>query len=250
MPATFCGYWDPHGYAGLSQGGQAMDHESELNALSCPVGCHITLARNGTAGGVVRSWEGLSHRLIPHVLGLEAARRARYRLTWSPCCGTAGSLLSGIRDGSTRYSMDRGPLGRYCRVVLDMDCLDECRKAWKRRSILRETYPPRRAGAGDPGEGGLYGRIRARILAMAGSQGKVAALSWLDYWNLPGMFSHGELARIAAADAVNGQPGGLSQSQVARILGVGDATVSRHLSRARDELADLRPPDGDGSMAM
>lgn len=227
-----------------------MDHERELNALSFPVGCHITLARNGTDGEVVRSWEGLSHRLIPHVLGLESSRRARYRLSWSPCCGTAEALISGIRDGRTHYSIDRGPLGRYCRVVLDMDCLDEYRKACKRRSILRDRYPPRGASDGCPGEGGLYGRLHARILAMAGCQGKVAALSWLDYWNLQGIFTRGELARIAAADAVNGRPGGLSQSQVARILRVGDATVSRHLSRARDELGDLRPPDGDGSVAM
>lgn len=217
-----------------------------LNELSASVANHLGIAQNGDPEATRLSWLALAGDLIPPTLEIESAARSKFRLGGSAECGTAPQLLEALRDGTSPYSPDRGGLGSYLWTCLRGDCLDEIRRRGNRAGILRDRYPARVGGAlADDSEEG-FRSFRGAILSLGGRVTKVGALLWLDYWNLPGLFNEGERERIARL--LDGMDGAmeLSRGEVASVLGVSGATISRDARRALAAAGITAGDAGDG----
>ena len=204
-----------------------------LNELSASVANHLGIAQNGDPEATRLSWLALASDLIPPTLEIETAARTKFRLNGSPECGTAPHILSNLKNGTSSFNPQRGGLGTFLWTSLRGDCLDELRRRGNRAAILRDRYPARVGGAlADESEEG-FRSFREAILSLGGRLTKVGALLWLDYWNLPELFNEGEALQIAhLLDANDGGAIELSKGQVARVLGVANATISRDARRA------------------
>jgi hypothetical protein len=217
-----------------------------LNSKSGSVADHISLARNGDSAATKVSWKALSGSVIPPALELEAICRAKHGLAGSAECGTATKLLGELKDGTSCYSLQRGGLGSYLWSALRGDCLDEIRKGKNRHGILKEKYPARReAGPSPDWYEGKLGLLREALLSLGGRTAKVAVLLHLDYWNMAAVFTGEELLRIDRIIAGSGGRMELSQTQIAHILGVANATVSREALRVAEVVRQFREDSGN-----
>ena len=214
--------------------------------LSKRVADHIILAREGNADAIQKSWKALSGAVIPPALELEAICRVKHGLAGSAECGTATKLLGELKDGTSCYSLQRGGLGSYLWSVLRGGCLDEIRKGKNRHGVLKEKYPVRKeAGPSPDWYEGKLGQLKEALLSLGGRTAKVAVLLHLDYWNMPAMFNREELLRIARI--VSGSDGKmeLSQAQIAHVLGVANATISREVLKVAGVVRRFRGDSGD-----
>ena len=223
-----------------------MESIMVLNSKSSSVADHISIARNGDLVVTIQSWKALSGFVIPPALELEAICRAKHGLAGSAECGTATKLLSDLKEGTSSYSFQRGGLGSYLWSALRGDCLDEIRKRNNRHDILKEKYPVRKeAGPSPDWYEGKLGQLKEALLSLGGRTAKVAVLLHLDYWNMPAMFNREELLRIARI--VSGSDGKmeLSQTQIAHVLGVANATVSREVLKVAEVVRRFSEDSGN-----
>ena len=223
-----------------------MESVLVLNSKSGKVADHISLARNGDSAATTLSWKALSGSVIPPALKLEAICRAKHGLADSAECGTATKLLGKLKDGTSCYSLQRGGLGSYFWSAFRCDCLDEIRKEKKRHGILRDKYPARgEAGPSSDWYRDKQVQLKEALLALERRTIKVAAFLHLDYWNMPAMFTGDELLRIDRIIAGSGGRMELSQTQIAYILGVANATVSREANRVAEFVRQFREDSGN-----
>jgi len=212
------------------------DLVSTLDSLSAAALNHIAIARNGDPDSCKGSWKALVGLVLPPTLALESRIRARLRLDNSPECGSAPELLGKLRQGSLGFDMGRGPLGGYLHGCLWSDSLDEIR--CMRRHHLHHLGPfleaskSRRSHCKTEAQyQSAYLHLRQYILSMPTRQAKVAALLWLDPQDAAGLLTAPEMARAGEVLACPSRRPGLGQGQVARILQVADATVSREVAK-------------------
>jgi hypothetical protein len=220
---------------------------SILNDLSEGVARHIGLARNGDEAAKARSWEKLSVSVIPPALELESMARSKFGLRGSAECGTADDLLVGLRDGTSPYSLARGGLGSYLWASLRGDSLDEIRRRKNRRRILQQRLPrPKETPPIAEYELEL-GRCRQAILGLGGRLAKVGALLHLDYWNMSWLFSAEELRKIGEVHGGMDGSSDLSKTQIAWILSVANATVTRDAKEMAKLLGISKDDHGDAN---
>jgi hypothetical protein len=220
----------------------SSDLVSTLNRLSAAALNHIAIARNGDPISQEASWKALVGLVLPPTLALESRIRAKLRLGNSPECGSAPDLVGKLKQGSLGFDMGRGLLGGYLHGCLWSDSLDEIRSM--RRHHLHHQGPFLEASRSrmsrcktDAQYQSAYLQLRQSILSMPTRQAKVAALLWLDPHDAAGLLTAPEMARAGEVLTCPARRVGLGQSQVARILQVADATVSREVAKIHQGIA-------------
>jgi hypothetical protein len=219
-----------------------LDSIAILNSLSAQAANHIAIARNGDAASIEASWAAFNGSLFQPVLEIEGRVRAKLGLGNSHECGSAVDLLEDLKDGSLPFDMEKGLLGSYLSGCFFSDCVDEIRKIQRRSKILGNMHANqaryRKSQGPTPAQYAVaYETLLGLIRKMPPREAKVAAILWAEPIDVALILTTDEFERLAEISPSRGPRAKIGQTQIAGVLGVGEATICRDVMRIHQRIA-------------